>query len=61
VHKEAHIQHRCRTKCQGATGLLLPSSPLSHPATVKKKQSRGGAGSGDGVTGRGCFLLGKID
>jgi len=48
-------------KAREATGLLLPSSPLSPPATVKKKQSKGGAGSGDGVTGRGCFLLGKID
>jgi len=45
-------------------------SSLSPPATVKKKEQ--GlifnastqdmvAGSGDGVTGRGCFLLGKID
>jgi len=41
VHKKAHIQHRCRTKCQRATGLLLPSSSLPPPATVKKKTEQG--------------------
>jgi hypothetical protein len=46
-------------------------SSLSPPAIVQKKKEQGlifnastqdmVAGSGDGVTGRGCFLLGKID
>jgi len=46
-------------------------SSLSPPATVQKQREQGlifnastqdmVAGSGDGVTGRGCFLLGKID
>ena len=46
-------------------------SSLSPPATIQKQREQGlifnastrdmVAGSGDGVTGRGCFLLGKID
>jgi len=46
-------------------------SSLSPPATVQKQREQGlifnastqdmVAGSGDRVTGRGCFLLGKID
>jgi hypothetical protein len=81
VHKEAKIQDkeaRQRSKIQGATWLLLPSSPPSLPRLLvlitlglEKKKEQGlifnastrdmVAGSGDGVTGRRCFLLGKFE
>jgi len=74
MHKKANIQDKeagPRSKIQGATRLLLPSSSPSLPRLLLKKKKQGlifnastrdmMARSEDGVTGRGCFLLGKID
>jgi hypothetical protein len=70
MNKEAEdIEARQRFK--GQQGSSFPVLLPLPPATVQKEREQGlifkastqdmVAGSGDGVTGRGCFLLGKID
>jgi hypothetical protein len=70
MNKEANIEYiEARQRFKGQQGSSFPVLPP--PATVKKQREQGlifnastrdmVAASGDGVTGRGCFLLGKID
>jgi len=73
MNKEANIEDiEAGQRFKGQQGSSFPVLlPLPPRLLFKKKREQGlifkastrdmVAGSGDGVTGRGCFLLGKID
>jgi hypothetical protein len=72
MNKEANIEDiEARQRFKGQQGSSFPVLLPLPPATVQKEREQGlifkastqdmVAGSRDGVTGRGCFLLGKID